>query len=82
MLQQYLRSRISGWSLRHLRYVPIDGAIPSLANLESGAYRYEKTFYLVFPPKRSEAAQRFLDFARTDTGRTALRESGNLPIEE
>ncbi len=67
---------------RDLRYVPIDGVVPSLANLESGAYRYEKPFYLVLPAKRSPVAQRFLDFVRTENGRTALRESGTLPVEE
>jgi phosphate transport system substrate-binding protein len=67
---------------RDLRYVPIDGVMPSIANLESGAYRYEKPFYLVLPAKRSPVAQRFLDFVRTDRGRTALRESSTLPVEE
>jgi phosphate transport system substrate-binding protein len=67
---------------RDLRYVPIDGVVPSLANLESGAYRYGKPFYLVLPAKRSTVAQRFLDFVRTESGRTALRESGTLPVEE
>ncbi len=67
---------------RDLRYVPIDGVVPSLANLESGAYRYEKPFYLVLPAKRSTVALRFLDFVRTESGRTALRESGTLPVEE
>jgi phosphate transport system substrate-binding protein len=67
---------------RDLRYVPIDGVVPSLSNLESGAYRHEKQFYLVFPAKRSAVAQRFLDFVRTDRGRTALRESSTLPVEE
>ena len=40
-----------------LRYVPIDGVLPSLAAFESGAYRYEKVFYPVFPARRSAAAQ-------------------------
>jgi phosphate transport system substrate-binding protein len=67
---------------RDLRYVPLDGVLPSLANLESGAYRYAKTFYLVLPAKRSAVAQRFLEFVRTEKGRTALREAGTLPVDE
>jgi phosphate transport system substrate-binding protein len=67
---------------RNLRYLAIDGVTPSLPGLESGAYRYEKIFYLVFPQQRSTAAQLFLDFVRTDAGRQSLRESSNLPIEK
>jgi phosphate transport system substrate-binding protein len=67
---------------RDLRTVAIDGVMPSLANIESGAYPYEKIFYLVFPPARSAAAQRFLDFVRSAPGADALRESSNLPIVE
>jgi phosphate transport system substrate-binding protein len=67
---------------RDLRTVAIDGVTPSLATFESGAYPLEKSFYLVFPAKRSAAAQRFLDFARSPDGRRSLRASGNLPIEE
>jgi ABC-type phosphate transport system substrate-binding protein len=67
---------------RNLHYVAVDGAMPSLAALESKAYPYEKVFYLVFPLQRSTAAQFFLDFIRTKAGREMLRESGNLPVEK
>jgi phosphate transport system substrate-binding protein len=67
---------------RDLRYLKINGATPSIANLESGAYPYEKMFYLVLPARRSAVAQRFLDFVHTGKGRMALRESGTLPVEE
>jgi phosphate transport system substrate-binding protein len=67
---------------RSLRYLAIDGVMPSLPALESGAYRYDKPFYLVFQQQRSTAAQLFLDFVRTEAGRKALRESSNLPIEK
>jgi phosphate transport system substrate-binding protein len=67
---------------RDLRYVTIDGVTPSIATFESGAYRYEKTFYLVFPRERSAVAQRFLDFVRSAPGRAALRESSTLPVPE
>lgn len=66
---------------RSLRYLAIDGVTPSLPALESGAYRYEKVFYLVFPAERSAPAQHFLDFVRSEAGRKSLRESSNLPVE-
>jgi phosphate transport system substrate-binding protein len=67
---------------RDLRYVAIDGVLPSLAAFESGAYPHEKVFYLVFPAIRSAAAQRFLDFARSDVGRKILRASSALPVDK
>jgi phosphate transport system substrate-binding protein len=67
---------------RDLRFVPIDGVEPSLANLESGKYPYEKIFYFVFPAKRSVAAERLLEFMRSAQGQNILRATGNLPIIE
>jgi phosphate transport system substrate-binding protein len=67
---------------RDLRVVAIDGAMPSLAAIENGTYRYEKMFYLVFPRERSAAAQRFLAFLHGAAGRNALRETSNLPVAD
>jgi len=65
---------------RSLRYVAIDGVMPSLAALESTAYPYGKVFYLVFPPERGATAELFLDFIRSKAGRRLLDESSNLPV--
>jgi phosphate transport system substrate-binding protein len=67
---------------RNLRSVPIDGVEPTLANLESGKYPYEKIFYFVFPAKRSAAAERLLEFMRSAEGQNILRATGNLPVVE
>lgn len=67
---------------RNLRFVPIDGVEPSLANLESGKYPYEKIFYLVFSAQKRAAAERLLDFLKSAKGRALLRETGNLPAVE
>jgi phosphate transport system substrate-binding protein len=67
---------------RNLRFVPIDGVEPSLENLESGKYPYEKLFYLVYSAKTKAAAERLLDFMRSANGRSILRETGNLPVAE
>ena len=67
---------------RNLRFVPIDGVEPTLANLESGKYPYNKIFYLVFPAKRSVAAERLLEFMRSAEGQNVLRATGNLPVVE
>jgi phosphate transport system substrate-binding protein len=66
---------------RTLRFVSIDGVEPSLESLERGTYPYQRILYFVLPAKRSAAAERFIAFLRTPDGKTALRASGNLLIE-
>jgi phosphate transport system substrate-binding protein len=67
---------------RNLRVVPLDGAEPTLANFESGAYRFEKKLYFVVPRNSAAAAQRFADFLRSPPGVKALRETEILPSAE
>jgi phosphate transport system substrate-binding protein len=63
---------------RNLRFVPIDGVLPSLETYEKGAYPFSKTLYVVFPAKRSASGERFLAFLRSPQGAAALRETGVL----
>lgn len=65
-----------------LRFVALDGVEPSLKALADGTYRYEKSFYLVFPRERAAGAEKFLTFLRSDAGRQALLATGNLPVGE
>ena len=65
-----------------LRVVPLDGVEPTPESLESGAYPYEKPFYLVYAPGTAEAAGRLLEFLRSAQGRTLLRDAGSLPVGE
>lgn len=67
---------------RNLRTVALDGVEPTPENLESGAYPYEKPFYLVYAPGTAEAAGRLLEFLRSGSGRTLLRDAGSLPVEK
>jgi phosphate transport system substrate-binding protein len=63
-----------------LSLVTLDGVEPTLANLESGKYPYDKPFFLVFPAQRSPQAQRLMDFLQTPEGVKILRSTGNLPV--
>ena len=65
---------------RDVRLVAIDGVEPTLENFESGAYPYEKRFYLVYAEKTATAAQGLLDFLQSDEGRKVLRETGSLTV--
>lgn len=66
---------------RRLRLVAINGVNPSLANLESGAYPYEKLFYLVFR-KGNQNVEALVKFMASEQAREILRETGNLPVSE
>lgn len=67
---------------RNLRLVTIDGASPTMAAFESGAYRYTKVFHLVHPRQASPAARRFVEFLGSGEGLRTLREAGCLPGAE
>ena len=64
---------------RNLRIVPLDGVEPTLANFESGVYRFVKTLHFVVPRASSAEARLFMDFLRSPPGLKALRETETLP---
>ena len=67
---------------RNLHVVPLDGVEPTLANFESGAYRFTKKLYVIVPRNGTAEAQRFVDFLRSPQGVSALRETEALPDTE
>jgi phosphate transport system substrate-binding protein len=62
--------------------VPLDGVEPTLANVESGAYRFTKHLYFIVPRASSAEAQRFMDFLQSPQGIKVLRASETLPVAE
>jgi phosphate transport system substrate-binding protein len=64
---------------RRLSFVAIDGAKTTLENLQSGAYPYEKTLYLIAARPRRPSVDTFIAFLHSASGRMALREGGVLP---
>jgi phosphate transport system substrate-binding protein len=67
---------------RKLRFVAIDGAIPSLDGYKSGAYPIGKALYLVLGAKKCAACERFVAFLRSADGIAALHETGILLSRE
>jgi phosphate transport system substrate-binding protein len=63
----------------HLRVVAIDGVAPTLANFDSGAYRFAKKLYFVLGGKSAPAAERFISFLQSPQGVKALRAAAVLP---
>ncbi len=62
-----------------LNPVPLNGVAPTLANLESGRYPYEKALYVIRGPVISAAGQAFLDFMLSAEGRGIVAGQGYLP---
>lgn len=59
--------------------LPIEGAEPTLANLRSGVYPYQKNLYIARGSTLSPIAQDFLDFTLSVAGKEILEQSGYLP---
>jgi phosphate transport system substrate-binding protein len=53
---------------RNLRFVPIDGAMPSLVNVERGIYPCSKILMFVLPAKKNADAERFIAFLQSAAG--------------
>lgn len=64
---------------RALRPVKLDGAEPSLENLQAGRYPYEKTLRFVVPATPSPAAKSFAAFLASEAAVSMMREAGMLP---
>jgi len=61
---------------RNLRFVALDGVVPSLEVYLDGSYPYGKLLYLVAPATPSAEARAFADFLAGPAGRSRLRELG------
>lgn len=62
-----------------LHAIPIDGVEPTLANLESGAYRFAKRFYFVVGGRSAPETQKFVAFLQSPQGLKALRAAVVIP---
>lgn len=65
---------------RKLAVLSLDGVEPTLANVESGAYKYVKTLYLVTRERKSQSAQDFLVFVASPEGGRILGTAGALRL--
>ncbi len=60
--------------------LPIDGIVPTLANLESGRYPYAKEMILVRRAGDNPSLDRFIAFLASPTASRIIRESGAIPL--
>jgi phosphate transport system substrate-binding protein len=61
---------------RNLRFVAIDGVMPSLDAYLDGSYPYGKAIYLIAPAAPSTEAKAFVDFIVGPAARSRLRDLG------
>jgi phosphate transport system substrate-binding protein len=64
---------------RRARALVLEGREPSVAGIESGAYPYERTMYLVWRGTPSGPVAAFLAYLRTPTAQALMRANGFLP---
>ncbi|HRD49276.1 MAG: substrate-binding domain-containing protein [Candidatus Competibacter sp.] len=64
---------------RKLQVLPINGAAPTPAAMAQGTYPYVKSLYIVRGPTLSAAAQGFLEFVLSASGREAIERIGYMP---
>jgi phosphate transport system substrate-binding protein len=64
---------------RKLHVVSLDNVEPTLANFESGVYRFSKKLYFVLRIQSTPEAQRFVKYLRSPQGISALHEFATLP---
>jgi phosphate transport system substrate-binding protein len=62
-----------------LHAIPIDGVAPTLANTESGTYRYTKKLHIIVRSPESAAVAKFVAFLRSPSGSTLLRDAEAIP---
>ncbi len=66
---------------RDLRFVAIDGVLPTMSNFESGQYPYAKEMHFLVGADPKPAALRFIAFLKSPDGRRALREANVLSAD-
>lgn len=64
---------------RKLYPIPINGVTPTLAALNQGSYPHAKRLYLTRGPRLSPAAQGFMEFILSTSGREVLERAGYIP---
>jgi phosphate transport system substrate-binding protein len=65
---------------KNLRLIAIDGVEPSLANFESGTYKYVKELLFIAHAQKSQAVERFLVFLRSPEAQKTIRDVGGRMI--
>lgn len=64
-----------------VKAISIDGAEPSVANVENGSYKVSRPFNIATKSGLSEVAQDFVNFIMSDEGQKVVEDEGYIPQE-
>lgn len=64
---------------RNLRFISVDGVVPTTDAIEQGKYPYKKLLHVVVRSNRGEAVERFVAFLRTPEALDIMRKTGLFP---
>ncbi|MDA8122821.1 MAG: substrate-binding domain-containing protein [Deltaproteobacteria bacterium] len=65
---------------RSIRVLPLDGVIPTRKSLADGTYPHQKEFIFITGKASSDAAMRFIGYARSRKGAAILSRAGLVPV--
>ena len=65
-----------------VKALSIDGAQPSVANIENGTYTIARPFIVATKGDLSEAAQDFMDYILSTQGQKIVNDNGYIPIKD
>lgn len=63
-----------------LKFIAVDGVVPSNESINQGTYQYTNPFYGVISKEPTEQAAALLDWLLTEEGQKLVEESGYVPI--
>lgn len=67
---------------RPITALALDGVVPSVAAIKSGAYPHTKTYYIITNSSPGAGARQFTQFVFSDRGRKILERSGFWTVSE
>ena len=66
----------------NLKFIAVDGVLPSNASINSGDYGYTHPFYGIIPLDPTPEAAALLDWVLSDDGQRIMEECGYVPIKK
>jgi len=72
---------VSSAKKRDVKIIGVDGIEPTPENIGTGEYPLFRPLYLTVPEDPDPAAERFVEFALSDTGQRIIREQGTVNLE-
>ena len=60
----------------------VDGVVPTLENINSGAYKIGRPLLMLSKDKPDAKEQKFLDYLQSDKGLKVVEDMGYIPVSQ